>query len=179
MYHHDRLYKRSSLESALPFSGWLYRMNTYTKTPVNTVWFDAIGALVLGLLAFAGSQAINAVFAISVVALYVAYSIPIAARFLGDNDFKPGPFTLGVFVSMVFSSYSVIQWALLELTLCNNLCFLHDIHEPCVLLPNHAIDRCRGYELHSGRDRRRVDSFSGLVLFPSLWWRPLVHWTCG
>ena len=24
-------------------------------------------------------------------------SVPIAARFLGENDFKPGPFTLGVF----------------------------------------------------------------------------------
>ncbi len=74
-------------------------MNTFTGTPVNTVWFDAGWALMLGLLAFAGTEAINAVFSISVIALYVAYSIPIAARFLGDNDFEPGPFTLGVFVS--------------------------------------------------------------------------------
>jgi amino acid transporter len=154
-------------------------MNSYTKTPVNTVWFDAIGALVLGLLAFAGTQAINAVFAISIVALYIAYSIPIAARFLGDNDFKPGPFTLGVFVSMVFSSYSVIQWAFSEPALCNDLCYFHDIHEHRVLLPIDAIDRCRRHELHSGRDCRRVGSFSDLVLFPSLWRRPLVHWTCG
>jgi amino acid transporter len=84
---------------ALPFSKWLYRMNAYTKTPVNSVWYDAGLAIALGLLAFAGTQAINAVFAISVTALYVAYAIPIAARFLGDNDFKPGPFNLGVFVS--------------------------------------------------------------------------------
>lgn len=28
-------------------------------------------------------------------------SIPIAARFLGDNDFKPGPFTLGIFSAPV------------------------------------------------------------------------------
>jgi amino acid transporter len=86
-----------SRDGALPLSGWLYRMNGYTKTPVNTVWFDAIGALILGLLVFAGEQAIDAVFAISVTALYVAYSIPIAARFLGKNDFKPGPFSLGWF----------------------------------------------------------------------------------
>jgi len=86
-----------SRDSALPFSGWLYRMNSYTKTPVNTVWFDALLALALGLLVFAGSQAINAVFAISVTGLYIAYAIPIAARFLGDNNFKPGPFTLGIF----------------------------------------------------------------------------------
>jgi amino acid transporter len=73
-------------------------MSKFTKTPVNTVLFDAFFSLLLGLLAFAGPQAINAVFAISVTALYVAYAIPIVARFVGDNDFQPGPFTLGVFV---------------------------------------------------------------------------------
>lgn len=74
-------------------------MNSYTKTPVNSVWYDAGLALALGLLSFAGTQAVNAVFAISVTGLYIAYSIPIAARFLGDNDFKPGPFNLGIFAS--------------------------------------------------------------------------------
>ncbi|KAJ7579288.1 amino acid/polyamine transporter I [Mycena floridula] len=103
-----------SRDRALPFSNWLYRMNTYTETPVNTVWFDAILALVLGLLAFAGPQAINAIFAISVTGLYIAYSIPIAARFLGNNDFKPGPFTLGVFslpiaiISVLFMTFMSI-----------------------------------------------------------------------
>lgn len=86
-----------SRDHALPFSKFLYRMNSYTGTPVNTVWFDAIFALLMGLLVFAGTQAINAVFAISVTALYIAYAIPVCARFMGDNDFKPGPFSLGVF----------------------------------------------------------------------------------
>ncbi|KAI1790578.1 APC amino acid permease [Ganoderma leucocontextum] len=86
-----------SRDSALPFSKWLYHMNAYTRTPVNTVWFVAICAIFLGLLAFAGPSAINAVFSLGVTALYVAYCIPIAARFLGDNDFVPGPFNLGRF----------------------------------------------------------------------------------
>jgi len=86
-----------SRDGALPFSTWLYRMNAFTGTPVNSVWFDAVLALVLGLLAFAGTQAINAVFAISVTALYVAYAVPVIARFLCTNDFKPGPFSLGIF----------------------------------------------------------------------------------
>ncbi|KIY51817.1 amino acid transporter [Fistulina hepatica ATCC 64428] len=86
-----------SRDGALPFSGWLYRMNKFTETPVNTVIFNAGFSIILGLLAFAGTEAIDAVFAISVVALYVAYSTPIAARYLGENDFKPGPFSLGVF----------------------------------------------------------------------------------
>ncbi|KAJ7619544.1 APC amino acid permease [Roridomyces roridus] len=100
-----------SRDGALPLSGWLYRMNGYTETPVNTVLFCAAWAIILGLLAFAGPQAINAVFALSVTALYVAYSIPIAARFLGENDFKPGPFTLGVFslpVAIISCSFMLL-----------------------------------------------------------------------
>ncbi|KAH9834444.1 APC amino acid permease [Rhodofomes roseus] len=84
-----------SRDGALPFSSWLYRMNSFTGTPVNTVYFTCAFSLLLGLLAFAGDAAINAIFSLSVVALYVAYAIPIAARFLGDNDFQPGPFSLG------------------------------------------------------------------------------------
>jgi len=72
-------------------------MNKFTGAPVNTVVFDAFFALVVGLLVFAGPQAINAVFTISITALYIAYAIPIVARFAGKNDFKPGPFSLGVF----------------------------------------------------------------------------------
>jgi len=74
-------------------------MNTYTKTPVNTVWFCCIVSIFLGLLVFAGEQAIGAIFSLSVVGLYVAYAIPIAARFIFENDHKPGPFDLGVWVS--------------------------------------------------------------------------------
>jgi amino acid transporter len=86
-------------DGALPFSSYLYRMNSFTKTPVNTVWFVAVSSIVLGMLSFAGPQAINAVFSLSVTALYIAYSIPIIARFVFKNNFKPGPFSLGIFVS--------------------------------------------------------------------------------
>jgi amino acid transporter len=84
-------------DGALPFSSILYRMNSFTGTPVNTVWFVAAISIILGLLAFAGAAAIDAIFAISVTALYIAYSIPIIARFIFTNDFKPGPFSLGIF----------------------------------------------------------------------------------
>ncbi|KAI6145912.1 hypothetical protein BKA82DRAFT_29634 [Pisolithus tinctorius] len=50
-----------------------------------------------GLLAFAGTAAINAIFTMSITSLYVAYAMPIFARFAFDNDFKPGPFNLGIF----------------------------------------------------------------------------------
>lgn len=78
-------------------------MNRFTGTPVNTVWWVAAIAVLLGLLSLAGPQAIGAVFALSVTGLYVAYSIPIATRFIFKNDFKPGPFNLGIFVSFLLA----------------------------------------------------------------------------
>jgi amino acid transporter len=76
-------------------------MNSFTKTPVNTVLFCAVGSIVLGALVFAGTQAVNAVFAISITAQYIAYSIPIAARWIWrkENEWTPGPFSLGAWVS--------------------------------------------------------------------------------
>ncbi|TFY70806.1 hypothetical protein EVG20_g2193 [Dentipellis fragilis] len=69
------------------------------QRPVNTVFFVAACSLALALLAFAGEQAINAVFAISVTALYIAYGIPIAARWIWrkENGWRDGAFSLGVF----------------------------------------------------------------------------------
>ncbi|CAE6429264.1 unnamed protein product [Rhizoctonia solani] len=87
-----------SRDGAMPFSNVLYSMNPYTKTPVNTVWFSVSISALLGLLAFAGEAAIGAVFALSVIGLYIAYTIPIGARFLfKGHNYKPGPFNLGAF----------------------------------------------------------------------------------
>ncbi|KAG1875108.1 amino acid/polyamine transporter I [Suillus tomentosus] len=82
-------------DGALPFSRYLYRINRHTGTPVNTVWFDTICALAIGLLSFVSTEAIDAVFTISVTASYIAYITPITTRFAFKNDFKPGPFHLG------------------------------------------------------------------------------------
>jgi len=97
-------------DGALPFSSWLYRMNGYTKTPVNSVWFCAFGAIALGALVFAGTQAVDAVFAISVTALYVAYSIAISARWIWrkENGWTPGPFSLGAWSGLC--SFISVSW---------------------------------------------------------------------
>ncbi|CUA75899.1 putative amino-acid permease PB24D3,02c [Schizosaccharomyces pombe 972h-] [Rhizoctonia solani] len=104
-----------SRDGAMPFSSMLYCMNDYTGTPVNTVWFSVIIAALLGLLAFAGDVAIMAVFSISVIGLYVAYIIPIGARFVfNEGNFTPGPFTLGPFglpvaaIAIAFMSFITI-----------------------------------------------------------------------
>ncbi|KIP07828.1 hypothetical protein PHLGIDRAFT_29863 [Phlebiopsis gigantea 11061_1 CR5-6] len=83
-----------SRDGGLPLSRYLYRMNRHTHTPVNCVWFACAVALLLGLLAFAGPLAIGAIFTLVVTGQYVAYSIPIACRFLGGAPWAPGPFSL-------------------------------------------------------------------------------------
>lgn len=85
-------------DGALPFSRYLYRINRYTGTPVNTVWFSIICSLAIGLLSFVSTQAIDAVFTIAITASYIAYITPITNRFVFKNDFKPGPFYLGKLV---------------------------------------------------------------------------------
>ncbi|KAH7882169.1 amino acid/polyamine transporter I [Phlebopus sp. FC_14] len=122
-----------SRDGALPFSRVLYRMNSFTGTPVNTVWFVAAIAILLGLLSFAGAQAINAIFAISVTALYVAYSIPIASRFIFKNDFKPGPFSLGVF------SLPVAIIAILFMTFMNIVFFFPTTPQTSTTTMNYTV----------------------------------------
>lgn len=90
-----------SRDGALPFSSTIRLVNPRTSAPVFAVWFSAVISLLLGLLAFAGASAVGAVFSLVVAGQYVAYSIPISARFLGHNNFKPGPFRLGRFVSLI------------------------------------------------------------------------------
>ncbi|KAL1746178.1 amino acid permease-domain-containing protein [Schizophyllum fasciatum] len=97
-----------SRDHGLPFSNLLYRMNPRTKTPVLAVCFVALGALLLGLISFAGSVAITAVFTMSVVCQYIGFTVPIVARWVGGTKFVPGPFSLGKLslpVSIIAASY--------------------------------------------------------------------------
>ncbi|KAH9896735.1 APC amino acid permease [Cubamyces lactineus] len=84
-------------DRGLPFSGFIYRMNKRTQTPVNAVWVSAFIAFLLGLLVFAGPTTYSAIFTISLAGQYTAFAIPMASRFLGGKKWVPGPFTLGRF----------------------------------------------------------------------------------
>jgi amino acid transporter len=83
-------------DGCFPYSWWIKRVNTYTLTPVNAVWFNScIGSLLL-LLMFGGTAAIGAIFSVGAIAAYVAFTIPIFIRvfFVGDR-FRAGPWHLG------------------------------------------------------------------------------------
>ncbi|GLB36976.1 putative APC amino acid permease [Lyophyllum shimeji] len=97
-------------DGGLPLSRWLYNVNARTHAPVYCVWFAAGISLLLGLLAFAGANAIGAIFSLVVTGQYLAYSIPISARFLGGKEIKRGPFSLGK-LSMPVAVTAVIWMA--------------------------------------------------------------------
>ncbi|KLT42467.1 amino acid transporter [Cutaneotrichosporon oleaginosum] len=90
-----------SRDGALPFSKYWYHVDSWSGTPVRTVWLVTFCAMPLGLLAFADPvdlAAINAIFCLNIMGLYVAYGIPIGARVLwGKSLLKPGPWYLGKF----------------------------------------------------------------------------------
>jgi amino acid transporter len=66
-----------SRDGAIPGSRWWSRVNSRTKTPVNSVWFVLTVAALLGLLMFASPVAIGAVFSIGAIAQYTAFVTPI------------------------------------------------------------------------------------------------------
>ncbi|KAJ7493759.1 APC amino acid permease [Mycena latifolia] len=99
-----------SRDGALIFSGFLYNINPVTGTPVRCVWFSVTFAALLGLTTFAGPAATGAIFSLGVVGQYVANSIPIAARYLGGQEFKRGPFHLGVFSLPVATIAVLWMW---------------------------------------------------------------------
>ncbi|KAJ7604303.1 amino acid/polyamine transporter I [Mycena polygramma] len=101
-----------SRDQALPLSGWLYKINPHTKTPVHAVVFLAGMTLLLGLLSFAGPLAITAVFTMSIVCQYICFTTPIIARWVGGQKFVPGPFYLGwtsAPISFIASAYMIFM----------------------------------------------------------------------
>ncbi|PPQ70471.1 hypothetical protein CVT26_013918 [Gymnopilus dilepis] len=97
-----------SRDGALPFSKYLYKINKTTGTPVLCVIFCAAISMLLGLLSFAGTAAIGALFSLGIVCQYTAYMIPILARQVGKRQFRPGPYSLGKLSSVV--SYTAVAF---------------------------------------------------------------------
>jgi amino acid transporter len=99
-----------SRDGALPGSRWWKQVNSYTKTPVNAVWFVVMVGALLGLLMFASPVAIGAVFSIGAIAQYTAFIIPIALKLLVVGDkFRPGEFVVSAFnfISSLLQSFSL------------------------------------------------------------------------
>ncbi|THU98799.1 amino acid transporter [Dendrothele bispora CBS 962.96] len=84
-----------SRDGGLPLSRWVYHVNRRVYAPVRAVWFSVTLGMMLGALTFAGPSAIDAMFSLAITGQYLAYSIPISARFLGGKKLKKGPVSFG------------------------------------------------------------------------------------
>ena len=85
-------------DGCFPMSRFWRKVNTYTKTPVNAVWFNCTVGILLCLLIFAGETSILAIFSVGAIACFVAFTIPISLRvFFVGNRFRRGPWHLGNF----------------------------------------------------------------------------------
>jgi amino acid transporter len=83
-------------DGCFPASFWIKRINKYTLTPVNAVWFNASIGCCLLLLIFGGPIAVGAIFSVGAIAAYTAFTIPIFTRvFFVGNRFRAGPWHLG------------------------------------------------------------------------------------
>lgn len=108
-----------SRDGALPFSNWVYRINDYTMTPVNSAWWSTFVSALLCLLGLANDVAVGAVFSLSVIGASVAYTVPIVARLLGpDSRFKPGPWYLGDFWSKTVGWISAVWLTFISIIVC-------------------------------------------------------------
>jgi len=85
-------------DGCFPMSKYWRKVNNYTKTPVNAVWFNCTIGILLCFLIFAGEVAILAIFSVGAIACFVAFTIPISLRvFFVGNRFRRGPWHLGKF----------------------------------------------------------------------------------
>ncbi|EQC53001.1 hypothetical protein SJAG_06598 [Schizosaccharomyces japonicus yFS275] len=86
-------------DEVLPCSKWMAQVHKRTMTPVHTVIVNGTIAIVVLLLIFAGSITVNAVFSVTAIAAFTAFTVPIFLRafIVSDKDFRRGPWNLGRF----------------------------------------------------------------------------------
>ncbi|KAI9929207.1 hypothetical protein MW887_001615 [Aspergillus wentii] len=84
-------------DDALPFSTFLSKINKYTHTPINAVWFVVFFSICLNCVAIGSTQTATAIFSITAPALDLSYVSVIIAHQLYKHrvQFVQGPFTLG------------------------------------------------------------------------------------
>jgi amino acid transporter len=91
----SRMIYAFSRDGALPGSNFWHKVNKRTRTPTNSIWFAAVGALILGLPYLWNPEAYAAVTSIAVIGLYIAYILPVILRLRQGDRFVRGPWHLG------------------------------------------------------------------------------------
>lgn len=97
----SRMIYAFSRDGALPASNFWHRINKRTRTPTNSIWLAAAGALILGLPYLWNAEAYAAVTSIATIGLYIAYILPVILRLRAGESFVRGPWHLGSYSTVV------------------------------------------------------------------------------
>ncbi|EEB07034.2 amino acid permease [Schizosaccharomyces japonicus yFS275] len=112
-------------DGVLPFSKWIAQINKRTTTPVNAVIVNSSIALVILLFLFVGQCAIDAIFAVSGIAAFVAFIIPIGLRsfVVKDSKFCRGAWNLGRYSRFIGGAGTIFVLIMIPI-----LCFPTVVH---------------------------------------------------
>ncbi|KAK2878144.1 hypothetical protein FQN49_001119 [Arthroderma sp. PD_2] len=99
-------------DDALPFSKVWAKVNPYTLTPVNAVWFVVFFSICLNCIAIGSTETAASIFSITAPALDLSYiGVILAHRLYKDKvKFIEGPFTLGKWGATI--NWISIAWVL-------------------------------------------------------------------
>ncbi|EEQ30594.1 amino acid permease [Microsporum canis CBS 113480] len=99
-------------DDALPFSKVLAKINPYTLTPMNAVWFVVFFSICLNCIAIGSTETAASIFSITAPCLDLSYIGVILAHRLYKNKVKfiEGPFTLGNWGAII--NWISISWVL-------------------------------------------------------------------
>jgi amino acid transporter len=90
----------------------LAKVNEYTHTPVNAVWFVVVFSSALNLIAIGSTETATAIFNVTAPALDVSYISVILAHIIYRHRVKfiEGPFTLvrwGIPINIIYDSWVI------------------------------------------------------------------------
>ncbi|KAI1787362.1 APC amino acid permease [Ganoderma leucocontextum] len=103
-----------SRDKGLPDRGFFGHISSWTQTPLRAIWLVTVIAILPGLLDLASAVALNAIFALTAMALDLSYIIPIFCRRWYRNHpevkFTPGPFYMGDGIVGWIANVNCILW---------------------------------------------------------------------
>lgn len=80
------------------FGNYLSHIDTYWHAPVRAIWFQGALVSLVSVLFFFSNATLEAILAVSTIALTISYAIPIAVLLIvGRDKLVPGPYKLGKF----------------------------------------------------------------------------------
>ncbi len=107
-----------SRDNGLPFSFWIKKVHKTLKVPLHAIQFEAIIAILIGLLCLIGEEASSALFSLAVASNYLAWGTPVLCRMVfARKTFIPGPFYLGKVFSFIVNWITII-WIIFVIILC-------------------------------------------------------------